>query len=123
MREKWIAAAPYVEMPPKPPPRERWLTREEVQRLIHSAKSLHIRLFIVLAYYTTARTGAILDLTWDRVDLERRLIYYAKPGRRETKKRGGGADKHTGSYGATGGSAGGDLGLCHRVPRSERACD
>jgi integrase len=86
-RERWIAEKPYVEMPPKPPPRDRWLTRADVDSLIHAARSAHIRLFIVLAYHTAARTGAILDLTWDRVDMDRRLIAYAKPGRRETKKR------------------------------------
>lgn len=86
-REKWIESAPYCEMPPKPPPRDRWLTRDEVRRLIAAAASPHVRLFIVLAYHTAARTGAILDLTWDRVDFERRIIQYAKPGRRETKKR------------------------------------
>ena len=87
VREKWIAEAPYVEMPPRPPPRDRWLTRDDVARLIHSAQSPHIRLFIVLAFHTAARAGAILDLTWDRVDFERRLIHYHRPGRRETKKR------------------------------------
>ncbi len=87
LRERWITEAPYVEMPPKPPPRDRWLTRADVDRLIHSARSAHIKLFICLAYHTAARTGAILDLVWDRVDFDRRLIYYAKPGRRDTKKR------------------------------------
>jgi integrase len=87
LREKWIKEAPYVEMPPKPPPRDRWLTRDEVDSLIRSAVSQHIRLFIVLAYHTAARTGAILDLTWDRVDFARRIISYDRPGRRQTKKR------------------------------------
>jgi integrase len=87
VREKWIAEAPYVEMPPKPPPRDRWLAREEVDRLIRSAMSAHIRLFVVLAYHTAARTGAILDLTWDRVNLDQRIINYHRPGRAETKKR------------------------------------
>ncbi len=87
VREHWIAEAPYVEMPPRPPARDRWLTRADVDRLIHSAQSPHIRLFIVLAFHTAARAGAILELTWDRVDLERRLIHYNRPGRRETKKR------------------------------------
>jgi integrase len=87
VRERWITEAPYIEMPPRPPARERWLTREAVADLRRAAASPHIRLFIVLAYHTAARRGAILDLTWDRVDLERRLISYDRPGRRATKKR------------------------------------
>lgn len=86
-RERWITEAPYIEMPPRPPPRERWLTREEVAEITRAASSPHIRLFIVLAYHTAARMGAILDLTWDRVDFEHRLITYDWPGRRASKKR------------------------------------
>lgn len=86
-RDGWISKAPYVEMPPRPPARDRWLTRDEVALLTHSAGSAHLRLFIVLAYHTAARAGAILDLTWDRVDLERRLIAYDRAGRQRTKKR------------------------------------
>lgn len=86
-REAWIDTAPYVEMPPRPAPRDRWLTKEEVDRLIRSASSPHMRLFVALAYHTAARAGAILDLEWDRVDLERKLITYDRPGRQATKKR------------------------------------
>lgn len=86
LRERWIAAAPYVEMPPRPPPRERWLTRNEVDALI-AASSPHVRRFVILAYHTAARAGAILDLTWDRVDLEHGRIDYRRPGRAATNKR------------------------------------
>jgi len=46
----------------------------------------HLRLFVILAYHTAARRGAILELTWDRVDLDHRRIAYQKPGRRETEE-------------------------------------
>jgi integrase len=87
LRERWITEAPYVEMPPKPPPRDLWLTRADVDSLIHAAGPPHTRLFIVLAYHTAARAGAILDLTWDRVDLDHRLITYDRPGRTRSRKR------------------------------------
>jgi integrase len=74
-------------MPPAPPARDRWLAKDEVDRLIESAGAPHIRLFVVLAYHTAARAGAILDLTWDRVDLERQLISYDRPGRARSHKR------------------------------------
>lgn len=86
-RDGWIKEAPYIEAPPKPPPRDRWLSREELAQLIANAGAPHTRLFIVLAYHTAARAGAILDLTWDRVDFERRLITYDRPGRTVNKKR------------------------------------
>jgi integrase len=86
-RDRWIETAPYVEMPPMPPPRDRWLTREEVAALINGAGAPHLRLFVVLAYHTAARAGAILDLRWDQVDLDRRRISYDRPGRRKSLKR------------------------------------
>jgi integrase len=83
VKEKWInPPAPHVELPPVPPPRERWLMREEVAKLIEACATPHVRLFVMLAYYTAARRGAILELTWDRVHFERRRIDYERPGRR-----------------------------------------
>lgn len=72
------------EMPSAPPPRERYLTKEEVDRLIEAAKMPHLRLFILLAYSTAGRASAILDLTWDRVDMAKKQIRLAKSeGRRK----------------------------------------
>jgi integrase len=87
VRERWIDKGPYVEMPPRPPPRDRWLTRAEVERLIAACATPHLRLFVILAFHTAARRAAILELTWDRVDFDRRRIAYQQPGRRLTKKR------------------------------------
>lgn len=85
--EKLIPEAPRVTMPGRPRPRDRWLTREEAARLVAACASHHVRLFVVLALNTAARAGAILALTWDRVDLERRVIDFRVPGQTETRKR------------------------------------
>lgn len=89
--KKLDRAPPILTLSPAPP-RERWLTRREVARLfrqLRNPRSRHVLLFARLALYTGARTGAILDLTWDRVNFDAGLIDYRKPGRRETKKRRG----------------------------------
>jgi integrase len=70
----WIDRAPHVERPEAPPGRERYLTRHEAARLLEAAETPHVALFIALALHTGARTGAILGLTWDRVDLAGRTI-------------------------------------------------
>lgn len=67
----------FVERPSKPPPRDRRLTRAEARRLLDAAEFPHVALAIALMLGTAARVGAILDLTWDRVDFERGLITYA----------------------------------------------
>ena len=63
-----------IELPSLPPPRERYLTREEARRLIANAEAPHVKLFIVLALTTAGRKEAILELTWDRVDFDRGII-------------------------------------------------
>lgn len=85
-RTKRIARAPHIERPQKPAPKDRHLTREEAERLLDAAGMPHVRLFIVLAITTAARASALLDLTWDRCDFDRRLIYLKDPemvGRRK----------------------------------------
>jgi integrase len=75
-----------LERPAKPPPRDRRLTRAEARRLLDAAGSPHIALAIALMLGTGARIGAILDLTWSRVDLDAGLISYTDPdatGRRK----------------------------------------
>lgn len=82
-------APPLLTLPPSPP-RERWLTREEaaaLYRQLRSPRQRHVLLFARLAIATGARSAAILELTWDRVDLKRGVIDYNVPGRRQTNKR------------------------------------
>jgi len=81
-----IGEAPYIEMPPASPPRERYLTEEEVKQLLIHAHAPHLRLAIVLMLSTAARATALLELTWDRVDLKRGRIHLRNPddtGRRK----------------------------------------
>lgn len=67
-KRRVIALAPYVWVPAKPPPKQRVMSEWEVIALLDACKVPHIRLFVILAISTGARTGAILQLTWDRVD-------------------------------------------------------
>ena len=76
-----------VKMPESPAPRDRHLTRKEFGRLLAAARSPHIRLFIILALSTGGRAGAILELTWDRIDIQRGRIMLAKEGQRGRKGR------------------------------------
>lgn len=82
-----IPSMPPLAIPRRPEPRDRWLTREEADRLLKSCGRPHVRLFVELGLRTGARAGAILALTWERVDLERRLIDYREAGAVRTAKR------------------------------------
>lgn len=52
------------DMPAQAPPRDAWLTKQEVRHLLAHAQG-HIKLFIHLAIATGARREAILELRWD----------------------------------------------------------
>lgn len=81
-----IARAPHIERPAKPEPKDYYISREQVRLLIDSAKSPHIRLLILLLISTGARVAAALELTWDRVDLERGQINLRNPFDRSRRK-------------------------------------
>ena len=76
----------FVELPSKPPPKTHYITKEQFKTLIKVTDKPHLVLFMVLAVTTGARSNAILDLTWDRVDLERRIINLRNPELFETNK-------------------------------------
>jgi integrase len=78
-KHKLIAAAPAIERPSKPEPKYDFLTKEEVRDLIAAAKTPHIALAIRLLIGTGARIEAALQLTWDRVDFDRRMIQLRNP--------------------------------------------
>ena len=86
-KNRLIPHAITVQRPPKPPPRDRRLTRTESRALLDAPDYPHISLAIALMLYTGARIGAILDLTWDRVDFAANQITYANPD--DPKRRKG----------------------------------
>jgi integrase len=82
----------YVPVPQAPPGRDYWITRPEAARLLWETRRdkrarLHLPLYSLIALYTGARRGAILELTWKQVDLVRGRIDFNPPGRVHTKKR------------------------------------
>ncbi|MDD5277708.1 MAG: tyrosine-type recombinase/integrase [Methylovulum sp.] len=99
-----------VVLPPPPPARERHLSRSEVAALLWGALGFqrgpdgaltrhkhgaarHLCRFILIGVYTATRHDAILRLRWlpstdsGWIDLERKKIYRAGSGERQTKKR------------------------------------
>jgi len=77
-KNRLIVRAPAIAMPSGSPPRDRYLTRAEVERLLAAAGEPHIRLAILLMLTTAGRIGALLELTWQQVDLAGRVIRLAK---------------------------------------------
>ena len=115
-KEKRLRYPVPITLPPKAPPRERWLSRSEAACLIlgalgfevtaydryshrpilwqrHSRPLYHVARFILLGLYTGTRHEAILQLRWSAnslggwVDLERKVLYRKGAGQVETSKR------------------------------------
>lgn len=86
---------PMIEKLQGSPPRDRWLTHAEADRLLAAAmespapkgKLPRVYKFISIALGTAARKSAILELTKKQVDLERGMIHLNPTGRAQTKKR------------------------------------
>ncbi|WP_376960178.1 site-specific integrase [Azospirillum sp. A26] len=90
-RHRRLSSLVPVWVPPRPEPRTRWLTRDEVAALLRAARSFkrirsHLPLFILIGLYTGARKEAILSLRWPQVDLARGVIDFNIPGRAKTSK-------------------------------------
>lgn len=99
------AQVPPFDLPAEGEPRDRWLRREEIDRLLDAAAfvpdEIAVKLkggkwqdrtsrgerFLRLALETAGRKTALLELTWDRVDFETGVIHLNVPGRKQTKKR------------------------------------
>lgn len=97
-REGFLENVPGIVLPPKEPPRERWLTRHEVARLLWTAwrakeaqrgtatrrfTSRHVARFLLIALYTGTRAGAICSASWDQFDMDAGIFYRRPEGEAE----------------------------------------
>jgi integrase len=73
-----IPVAPKIPVPAPGKPRERYLSPDEVAWLIEASPEAHMKLFIALSVATAARPSHILQLQWEAVDFEHKLIDFAK---------------------------------------------
>jgi integrase len=75
-------------MPPPPPPRDRYLTREEFKLLRSAvAPTDHLALFVEIAIATGARKSAICQMKWSQVDFDRKLVDLRGDGGAANKRR------------------------------------
>lgn len=85
---------PHIELPRPSQPREVFLSADEERDFMADLGAWHVEhdeaplwRFAMIALRAGARRGAILDLTWDRVDIPGRQIDFRTPGARLSKKR------------------------------------
>lgn len=93
-RERHILAAPPVTLPPKAPPKDRWLTEAEAARLLWEARRTpHMARFVLMALYTGTRKDRLLRLRWRPhseggwVDLRAGVLHRRAEAESETKKK------------------------------------
>ncbi|MCX7858187.1 MAG: site-specific integrase [Deltaproteobacteria bacterium] len=75
----WIMTNPCQKVPPYPEnnKRDRWLTWEEEERLLAASEPYlngALRDIIILALNTGMRQGEIMNLRWDQIDFDKRVI-------------------------------------------------
>lgn len=78
---------PVIKSLPKPPPRDRFLTVEEVRRMLRECRPTHLRRYVIFALNTLQRPAAILGLHARQVDLDRNRIDFLPAGALQSKKR------------------------------------
>ena len=71
---QWIASVPKIRLLRGEVERDRWLTREEAERLISACPS-HLAALVRFALATGCRANEIAGLEWNRVDLERNTAW------------------------------------------------
>jgi len=74
---QWIDTMPKIRLLTGEVERDRWLTREEAERLIRCCPT-HLAALVRFALATGCRASEITGLEWNRVDLDRRTAWLNK---------------------------------------------
>jgi integrase len=83
-----LKSVPAVVLPPAPPPRAHWMTREEAARFLWVArKTPHLARFFIIGWYTGTRRGKILSLRWSMVDFKSKIMLRTPQGETEAKNK------------------------------------
>ncbi len=81
-------ATPKIKLPPKPAPRQDFMTRSEAARFLWKARRTpHLARFFLIGWYTGSRRGVITGLRWSMVDLDTGIMRRKERNAVQTKKR------------------------------------
>jgi integrase len=83
-----LKSVPTVVLPPAPPPRDEWMTREEAARFLWKARRTpHLARFFIIAWYTGTRRAKVCGLRWSMVNLKTGIMLRQPPGVPEPKNK------------------------------------
>lgn len=79
---------PKIKLPPKPMPRQDFMSRSEAARFLwHARRTPHLARFFLIGWYTGSRRSVITGLKWSMVNLETGIMQRKERGAVQTKKR------------------------------------
>jgi len=83
-----LMATPKIKLPPKPAPRQDFMTRDQAAKFLwHARRTPHLARFFLIGWYTGSRRSVITGLKWSMVDLETGVMQRKERGEAQTKKR------------------------------------
>lgn len=83
-----LAAVPIITLPPKPSPRQNFMTRNEAAAFLRFARSTpHLARFFLIGWYTGSRRDVIAGVKWSMIDFKTGVMLRKERGHVETKKR------------------------------------
>ncbi len=83
-----LMAAPKIKLPPKPAPRQDFMTREQAAKFLwHARRTPHLVRFFLIGWYTGSRRSVITGLKWSMVNLETGIMQRKERGAVRTRKR------------------------------------
>jgi integrase len=83
-----LMATPKIKLPPKPQPRQDFMTRKQAAQFLMKARRVpHLARFFLIGWYTGSRRSVITGLKWSMVNLETGIMQRKERGAVQTKKR------------------------------------
>ena len=83
-----MMSSPKIKLPPKPAPRQDFMTRDQAARFLWKARRTpHLARFFLIGWYTGSRRGVITGLKWSMIDLESGVMKRKERNAIRTKKR------------------------------------
>jgi integrase len=83
-----LMATPKIKLPPKPQPRQDFMTRSEAAKFLwHARRTPHLARFFLIGWYTGSRRSVITGLKWSMVDLDSGVMKRKERDAARTKKR------------------------------------